>query len=121
MKGDITTQEIVIEGSITGEIKASDRVYVKEGAIVKGPIRTKTFLLEDGARHNGILRLHSREDLLQTNLSKPVTLSEQLQKEISEEKKKSEGKKKTAGDTQKRTVGPAERQSDPETSTERLW
>lgn len=46
-KGVIATSSLVLEGSISGEVKAEDRVVLKEGSRVSGEIRTKTILVED--------------------------------------------------------------------------
>lgn len=57
VNGVIVTDEIVVEGTIKGEVDASVKVYVKEGGTIEGSVRTKKILFEDGARHKGMLIL----------------------------------------------------------------
>lgn len=50
---------IVVHGKISGEIKASERIELKSGAIVSGTIRAGTLVLEEGAVLNASLYVGS--------------------------------------------------------------
>lgn len=52
-RGEICTREIIVEGSVCGEVSASDTVMIRNGATVDGPIRTARILLEEGGEHLG--------------------------------------------------------------------
>lgn len=75
-RGRITATDLVVEGSVTGEISASRQVTILNGASVNGPIRTTRILMEEGGRHEGALRLSGVEspsaDEWATEDSEPV-------------------------------------------------
>lgn len=56
-RGHIETSELVVEGTVTGEVRASRQVTILSGASVNGPIRTTRILMEEGGRHSGAIRL----------------------------------------------------------------
>lgn len=58
VKGDIETREAVIGGTVHGTITASERVEIKEGAVVNGDIVTKSIVVLDGGKINGSVRMH---------------------------------------------------------------
>lgn len=60
-RGHITATDLVVEGSVTGEISASRQVTILNGASVNGPIRTTRILMEEGGYHEGALRLSGEE------------------------------------------------------------
>lgn len=60
-RGRITATDLVVEGSVTGEISASRQVTILNGASVNGPIRTTRILMEEGGRHEGAIRLSGEE------------------------------------------------------------
>lgn len=57
-RGSISTpDEVVVEGSVYGEVEAARKVTILSGAEVRGPIRTPKILLQEGAYHLGALSL----------------------------------------------------------------
>lgn len=56
-RGQIETSELVVEGTVTGEVRATRQVTILSGASVNGPIRTTRILMEEGGRHSGTIRL----------------------------------------------------------------
>lgn len=61
-RGRITATDLVVEGSVTGEISASRQVTILNGATVNGPIRTTRILMEEGGRHEGAIRLSRKNN-----------------------------------------------------------
>ncbi len=55
--GDITTQEAVIAGSVTGEIVASVRLELRSTSKVDGELRTACLQLEAGGKVNGTVNV----------------------------------------------------------------
>ena len=53
IKADLVVKWILIGGAVIGDITATERVEVKEGASVKGAITTPRLLLAEGAVVNG--------------------------------------------------------------------
>lgn len=90
IKGIVTTPEIVVEGSVKGEINARDKVYIKNGGIIEGPIRTKKILLEDGARHYGLIRLNDIDSSKPPKLEEKPEKKQQQQKTVSPPQKNDE-------------------------------
>lgn len=80
INGVVITNEIVVEGYIKGEIKASDTVYIKEGAVIEGSILTKRIIYEDGAQHDGLIRLNNENNPLK-KIDEPTRLEEQIKDE----------------------------------------
>jgi cytoskeletal protein CcmA (bactofilin family) len=61
VKGDISGQGVVIIGNMTGNIVA-DSVEILADAKIKGNIRSKSILIEGGAKVNATIHVVSEED-----------------------------------------------------------
>lgn len=61
--GTITAEKVVVEGAVKGDINASDRIFIKNGAVVKGTIQTQKLLFEEGGKHDGLLRLWDKPEV----------------------------------------------------------
>lgn len=88
INGIITTHEIVVEGSVKGEVNARDKVHVKNGAVIEGPIKTKKILFEEGAKHFGMIRMNNSKFPPCSTSPEPPKLEEQLNEELLKEEKK---------------------------------
>jgi cytoskeletal protein CcmA (bactofilin family) len=53
MRGDVHAREVVIGGTITGNVHATERVELQATAIVTGDIVTQTILVQEGGVVNG--------------------------------------------------------------------
>jgi len=53
MSGDVYAREVVIGGTITGNVHATERVELQATAIVTGDILTQTILVQEGGVVNG--------------------------------------------------------------------
>ena len=53
VKADLVVKWIVISGTVIGDVTATERVDVKQGATVEGDITTPRLLLAEGAVVNG--------------------------------------------------------------------
>ncbi|MDR9417424.1 polymer-forming cytoskeletal protein [Gracilimonas sp.] len=67
IKGNVTTQEADIAGKVEGQVKVSDKLTLRENAIIDGDIYVKTLIVEEGAQINGSCRMGSGSDSLQGN------------------------------------------------------
>jgi cytoskeletal protein CcmA (bactofilin family) len=53
VQADIEAREIIIEGSVQGNLKAGDRVQLGAQSKLQGSVLTPRFAIEDGARLRG--------------------------------------------------------------------
>jgi cytoskeletal protein CcmA (bactofilin family) len=57
VKGDITTQDAVISGSVVGTVSAESRLELQATARIDGEIRARRMQLEEGAILNGTVQM----------------------------------------------------------------
>ena len=55
IKADLAVKWILISGAVIGDVTATERVEVRQGASVEGDITTPRLLLAEGAVINGIV------------------------------------------------------------------
>jgi cytoskeletal protein CcmA (bactofilin family) len=53
VKANIKARELVVRGSIVGEVEASDRICIMQGASIVGDLKTAGIVIEDGAYFKG--------------------------------------------------------------------
>ena len=63
MSGDVYAREVVIGGSITGNIHATERVELQATAIVTGDVLTQTILVQEGGVVNGRVLMRPPEGM----------------------------------------------------------
>ena len=51
--GTIKTSKLVLEGSMNGEVHASDAIHLMKGSILRGDIRAKNISFDEGSIYNG--------------------------------------------------------------------
>ena len=57
VKGDITTQDAVISGTVVGTLSAESRLELQATARIDGEIRARRMQLEEGAILNGTVQM----------------------------------------------------------------
>jgi cytoskeletal protein CcmA (bactofilin family) len=106
VEGDIYVENLVLSGSVIGNIHATGEVHLNQTAVVKGNINYHTLSIVPGAVHEGNSHFFSEEER--------VELTERIQAEIAsierteggaEEKKP---KKKAGREEKEPQVGPRE-------------
>jgi len=55
--GNVMAEEVVIGGEVHGSVIATERLELQGSAIVNGDIQTKSIVVLEGARINGIVRM----------------------------------------------------------------
>lgn len=55
--GNVHADEVVIGGLVDGAIAADDRLELQSSAVVNGDIDTKSIVVMEGARINGVVRM----------------------------------------------------------------
>lgn len=53
VKADVKARELVVKGSIQGNVEASDRISIMNGASIVGDVKTAGIVIEDGAYFKG--------------------------------------------------------------------
>src|SRR3954454_575870 len=66
MSGDVNAREVVIGGTIIGNVSASERVELQATAIVTGDIVTQTILVQEGGVVNGRVLMRPPEGMSTT-------------------------------------------------------
>ena len=61
IQGGISAAEVVIGGTVQGNIVAAERVELQASAIVNGNIEANSILIHEGSAVNGKLNVRSRE------------------------------------------------------------
>ncbi len=55
--GDVEAVEAIVGGTVTGAIRASERVEIQNGAVVSGDVTTRRIMVAEGASLNGQVRM----------------------------------------------------------------
>jgi len=55
--GDVTAHEVVVGGVIDGNVQAGDRLELQSSAVINGDIITKSIVVMEGARINGVVKM----------------------------------------------------------------
>lgn len=55
--GTIKTSKLILEGSLEGEVEATEGIYLKKGSIFKGDITAKNISFDEGSVYNGNLHI----------------------------------------------------------------
>ncbi len=53
IEGEVMVKELMLGGRVTGNIKSEEKIELKNKSVVDGDIRTKSLLVEPGAKFNG--------------------------------------------------------------------
>jgi cytoskeletal protein CcmA (bactofilin family) len=65
VKANVKAKELVVRGSIQGDVEASDRISIMTGASIVGDVKTAGIVIEDGAYFKGGI------DILRPEVKKP--------------------------------------------------
>jgi len=58
LKANVTARSVVVRGNLEGNIQASERVDLKQSAVVVGDIVTQSISIESGANIKGSIEVH---------------------------------------------------------------
>jgi cytoskeletal protein CcmA (bactofilin family) len=64
VSGDVHAREVVLGGTLTGNVQASERVELQATAVVTGDVRTGTVLIQEGGVVNGRVLMNPSEPAL---------------------------------------------------------
>jgi cytoskeletal protein CcmA (bactofilin family) len=69
---DVVAREVVVYGSVKGNVRASDRIEIKKDASVVGELTTARIIIEDGAHFKGSIEIDRKISDLGPDLDKPA-------------------------------------------------
>ena len=72
VKANVKAKELVVRGSIQGDVEASDRISIMNGASIVGDVKTAGIVIEDGAYFKGGIDI-LRPELKKVEAKKPET------------------------------------------------
>ena len=68
VKANVKARELVVKGSINGNVEAADRISIMNGASIVGDVKTAGIVIEDGAYFKGGI------DILRPDPKKPESV-----------------------------------------------
>ena len=74
LKANVTARAVIVRGTLEGNIQASERVDLKQSAVVIGDIVTQSISIESGAHIKGSIEVHggfSRDQSASATASPP--------------------------------------------------
>jgi len=72
VSADVIAREVVVYGSVKGNLRARDRIEIKKDGSVVGDLTTARIMIEDGAYFKGSIEIDKSGDNAQTDLEKPA-------------------------------------------------
>ncbi len=57
IRGNVVAEEVVIGGTVDGAVSARERLELQASAVVNGDIETRSIVVLEGAKINGIVRM----------------------------------------------------------------
>jgi cytoskeletal protein CcmA (bactofilin family) len=72
VSADLSAREIVIYGSVKGNLKAKDRIEIKKDGSVIGDLSTARIMIEDGAYFKGSIEIEKGADAQRAAKAQPA-------------------------------------------------
>jgi cytoskeletal protein CcmA (bactofilin family) len=72
LTADVVAREVVVYGTIKGNLRARDRIEIKKDGSVVGDLTTARIMIEDGAYFKGSIEIDRTASGSETNVDKPA-------------------------------------------------
>jgi cytoskeletal protein CcmA (bactofilin family) len=72
LTADVVAREVVVYGSVKGNLRARDRIEIKKDGSVVGDLTTARIMIEDGAYFKGSIEIDRTASGSETDLEKPA-------------------------------------------------
>jgi len=72
LTADVVAREVVVYGSVKGNLRARDRIEIKKDGSVIGDLTTARIMIEDGAYFKGSIEIDRTASTHETDLNKPA-------------------------------------------------
>jgi len=69
---DLVAREVVVYGSVKGNLRARDRIEIKKDGSVIGDLTTARIMIEDGAYFKGAIEIDRKGEAASTSHEKPA-------------------------------------------------
>ena len=69
---DVVAREVVVYGSVKGNLRARDRIEIKKDGSVVGDLTTARIMIEDGAYFKGSIEIDRTASGGETNFDRPA-------------------------------------------------
>src|ERR1700676_2948940 len=69
---DVVAREVVVYGSVKGNLRARDRIEIKKDGSVVGDLTTARIMIEDGAYFKGSIEIDRSAATSEPDLDKPA-------------------------------------------------
>jgi cytoskeletal protein CcmA (bactofilin family) len=73
--GNVIADEVVIGGVVDGAILAAERLELQGSAVVNGDIETKSIIVLEGARINGVVRMSDSHSVSRAGRPEPLRIA----------------------------------------------
>jgi cytoskeletal protein CcmA (bactofilin family) len=73
--GNVIADEVVIGGIVDGAILAAERLELQGSAVVNGDIETKSIIVLEGARINGVVRMSDSSVVSRSGRPEPLRIA----------------------------------------------
>jgi cytoskeletal protein CcmA (bactofilin family) len=72
LTGDVFAREVIVHGSVKGNLRVRDRIEIKKDGSVVGDLTTTRILIEDDAYFKGSIEIDRKATEASPNLDKPA-------------------------------------------------
>ena len=72
LTGDVAAREVVVYGSVKGNLRGCDRIEIKKDGSVVGDLTTNRIIIEDGAHFKGSIEIARKTTDASTDSDKPA-------------------------------------------------
>jgi len=72
VSADVIAREVVVYGSVKGNLRARDRIEIKKDGSVVGDLTTARIMIEDGAYFKGSIEIDKAGEAREADLDKPA-------------------------------------------------
>ena len=79
VKANVKARELVVFGSIQGNVEAVGRIVIMTGASIMGDVKTAGIVIEDGAYFKGAIDILHPEVKAPESASRPLVMAERSQ------------------------------------------
>jgi cytoskeletal protein CcmA (bactofilin family) len=78
VEGDVAAREVIVGGTVSGNIEATERAELQPSAVVTGDITTGAVLIHEGGAVRGRLVVRPHEEQAQARVMRPTPRSVRL-------------------------------------------
>lgn len=62
MIGNLSSQDITLDGKVKGDLAANNKIYIRSNAVIVGNVRATTIAIDEGASLQGQVIIATKEN-----------------------------------------------------------